>query len=223
MSRREMSAANGTFWQCVDRFPQTEHADKSAHMIVGMHGAVGLWEAAHKQLEKLQKALPKPELIAELKRKLYAMENLQLGKPPIQFEVKDTDGRPLSLAALKGKCVLLVFWATWCPHCQAEVPYIVDAGKKFRDRGLVVAGVSLDKDLKTLQEYCQSNGVRWPNHFDGKGWQNELALKFDVTEVPQLFLIDKDGILRFRNTRRELIAERVEKLLRGDFEEVKEE
>ena len=219
MSRREMSASHKTFWQAVDRFPQTEWADKSAQMIVGMHGAVGLWEGAHKQLDRLEKALPKPKLIAELTRKLYAMEHMQLGKPAIAFDVKDTEGRPMSLAAHRGKVVLLVFWATWCPPCRAEIPHLLDAHRRFRGRGLVVLGVSLDQDVDALRGFCKKAGITWPNYCDGRKWRNALALKFDITEIPQTYLIDRDGILRYKNTRRALIAVRVARMIEGRAQE----
>lgn len=219
MSRREMSVSHETFWQAVDRFPQTEWADKSAQMIVGMHGAVGLWQDAHVQLDRLEKALPKPKLIAELTRKLYAMEHMQLGKPAMTFDVKDTEGRPMSLAAHKGKVVLLVFWATWCPPCRAEMPHLLDAHRRFGGKGLVVLGVSLDQDVDALRGFCEKAGITWPNYCDGKKWENALALKFDIAEVPQTYLIDRNGILRYKNTRGPLLRTRVKRMIEGKVED----
>lgn len=219
MSRREMSVSCSTFWQAVERFPQTDWADRSAHMIVGMYGAVGLWEGAHKQVERLEKTLPKPRLIAEIKRKFHAMEHMQVGKPPVQFRVKDAKGKPLSLAAHKGKVVLLIFWASWCPPCREEVANVVQVYKQFHPKGLEVLGVSLDRDLESYRGFRKEAKVAWPNYVDGKGWKNELALKFDITEIPQVYLLDREGILRYKNTRRALVHTRVKRLLEGRIEE----
>ena len=219
MSRKEMSVSCSTFWQAVERFPQTDWADKSAHMIVGMYGAVGLWDGAHKQVERLEKTMPKPSLIAEIKRKFYAMEHMQVGKPPVQFSVKDADGKPLSLAAHKGKVVLLFFWASWCPPCREETANVAQAYKQFHGKGLEIVGVSLDRDLASYRGFCKEAKITWPNYVDGKGWKNELALKFDITEIPQIYLIDRAGILRYKNTRRALVRARVKRLLEGRIEE----
>lgn len=215
MSRREMSQARDTFWRVVRGFPQSEFADKSAHMIVGMYGAVGLWDGAHKQVAELRKAMPKPKLLAEIDRKLYAMEHMQPGKPPIAVDVRAIDDRPISTAAHKGKVVLLVFWATWCPPCRREIPYVIKAGELFGDRGLVILGVSLDSDLDALREYTKANGIKWPNYCDGKKWGSELALKFDITAVPQTYLIDREGKLRFKDSRSALLLSRVKRMIEG--------
>ena len=219
MSRKEMSVSCQAFWQAVDRFPQTDWADKSAHMIVGMYGAVGLWDGAHKQVERLERTVPKPSLIAEIKRKLYAMEHMQIGKLPVQFQVRDAAGKPLSLAAHRGQVVLLFFWASWCPPCREEVVNVVQVYEQLRGKGLVVVGVSLDRDLKAYRAFCREAKIAWPNYVDGKGWKNELALKFDITEIPQVYLLDREGILRYKNTRRALVRARVKRLIEGRIEE----
>ena len=223
MSRREMSLARNAFWRCIEQFPQTRYADRSAHMIVGMYGAVGLWDGAHKQVTKLGKLLPKPRLMEELKRRLYAMEHTQKGKPPIPFQASDLDGRALSLAQFKGRPVLLIFWASTDPNCQTEVPVVRNDVEPFERKGLAVVSVSLDRDQPALRAFMQKHKIAWPTHFDGKGRQNAIARKYDVTSLPDLYMIDERGLLRFTNTRRGLVPERLQKLFDHDYEEVEED
>ena len=223
MSRREMSLARKTFWECIEQFPQTRYADSGAHMIVGMYGAVGLWDGAHAQIDRLAKALPKPTLIEELKRRLYAMEHTQKGKPPIPFEVDDLDGKRMSLAQLKGRPVMLVFWSSQDPDCQRDVPAIAKRAAPFEAKGLAVVSVSLDRDLTALRDFMQKNGVKWRTHFDGQGRRNALALRYDVRLLPDVYMISEDGLLRFLNTRHELIPVRLQKLCDRDYEEIEED
>src|SRR5271170_1423049 len=77
-------------------------------------------------------------------------------KPAPDFTLNDTQGRPVTLSEYKGKVVLLDFWATWCPGCQYEIPWYIEFGKKYKDKGLVVIGVAMDKEgLTVVQPYMQ--------------------------------------------------------------------
>jgi len=223
MSRREMSLARKTFWQCIDSFPQSRYAERSAHMIVGMYGAVGLWDGAHKQLDRIAKALPKPAFIEDLRRRLYAMEHTQKGKPPIPFEVSGLDGKPMSLAQVKGKPVMLIFWSSEDPECAAEVAAIAQWTKPFEQKGLAVLSVSLDRKVAALKKFMAEQKITWRTHCDGKGKRNALALKYDVHLLPDIYMMSEDGLLRFTGTRGRLVPIRLQKLFDRDYEEIAED
>jgi thiol-disulfide isomerase/thioredoxin len=116
------------------------------------------------------------------------------GLPFPDFQEKDLDGKPLSVASRKGKVVLLDFWATWCGPCRAELPNVITAYKKYHDKGFEIIGVSLDSDRAKLDAFLKkTDGMTWPQYFDGEGWGNKIAVKYGVESIPFTVLIGKDG------------------------------
>ena len=128
-----------------------------------------------------------------------------------KIEVKFTavDGREVDLAKLKGKVVLIDFWATWCGPCVGEVPHVLDAYKKFHDKGFEIIGISLDRDKNLLTSFIKERGMAWPQSFESS---NALADKFGISSIPVMWLVDKEGNVATKNARADL-ARQVEKLL----------
>ncbi len=80
----------------------------------------------------------------------------------LNFTLKDMNGKPVSLADYKGKVILLNFWATWCPPCKLEIPAFVELEKQYRDKGLVILGVSIDDPIDKLAPFAHEYGVNYP-------------------------------------------------------------
>lgn len=134
-----------------------------------------------------------------------------LGKP---LEIKFTalDGREVDVSKMKGKVVLIDFWATWCGPCVAEVPNVKKAYEKLHPKGFEIVGISFDDDKEKLQKFVSRERMPWPQFFDGEGFGNKFGQQYGINGIPTMWLVDKQGNLREMNARDGLEA-KVEKLL----------
>jgi thiol-disulfide isomerase/thioredoxin len=113
--------------------------------------------------------------------------------PP--FVVTTLDGQRISMDDLKGKVVLLDFWATWCGPCREALPHMQKIAKKFDGEPLVVLSVSLDQNEQKWKDFIAKNGMTWPQYFDG-GFTGPISRMFAVNAIPHTFTIDADGVLQ---------------------------
>ncbi len=159
------------------------------------------------------KASPQPKIAALAADRLTARAARAAG-----FDLKFTavDGREVDLAKLRGKVVLIDFWATWCGPCKEEMPNVRRVYEAYHDKGFEVVAVSLDseKDKQKLLDYCRENNLPWPQFFDGKFWKNEIAVKFGIRSIPAMFLLDQDGKLVSTSARGPKLEAEVKRLLK---------
>lgn len=120
---------------------------------------------------------------------------IKKGAAPLPFSGTDLAGKPVSLAAYKGKVVLIDFWATWCGPCVAELPNVIKAYNKYHAQGFDIIGVSLDNapDRAKLQKFIKDHQMPWRQIFDGKGWEAANAKAWGVQSIPFTVLLGKDG------------------------------
>jgi len=133
---------------------------------------------------------------------------------PIDLKFTAVNGDLVDLTKMRGKVVLIDFWATWCPPCREEVPNVVAAYKKFHDQGFEIVGISLDKDKAKLDAFTKEHGMVWPQFFDGQGWNNKISSEFGIDSIPAMWLFDKNGKFVTADAREDLEAQ-VEKLLKA--------
>jgi thiol-disulfide isomerase/thioredoxin/uncharacterized protein YxeA len=121
-------------------------------------------------------------------------DSLVAGSTFSDFAEKDLNGQPISVAGFKGKVVLVDFWATWCGPCREELPDLITVYKKYHAAGFEIIGISLDSDRDKLDAFLkQTDGMVWPEYFDGQGWTSKLAMKYGVEAIPFSVLIGPDG------------------------------
>ena len=132
---------------------------------------------------------------------------------PLDIKFTSVDGKDVDLAKLRGKVVLVDFWATWCPPCRGEVPNVVAAYKKYHGQGFDIIGISLDQDKSALLSFTKEHDMTWPQDFDGQGWGNQISSGFGIQSIPAMWLVGKDGKLITTDAREDL-AGNIEKALK---------
>jgi thiol-disulfide isomerase/thioredoxin len=114
---------------------------------------------------------------------------------PLDLQFTALDGTKVDAKKLRGKIILIDFWATWCAPCMEEVPDVVKTYKDLHPAGLEIIGISLDQDKSLLTAVTRAQGMPWPQYFDGNGWQNTISSGFCITQIPTMWLVDKKGMV----------------------------
>jgi peroxiredoxin len=129
------------------------------------------------------------------------------------FSVKDISGRTVRLSSLKGKILLLDFWATWCPPCRVEIPHLLGIHRQFRDKEFVLISVSLDRDLQAARQFVKDKEMDWVHIIDWEAGR-AIANLYQVEYIPSTFVINRKGKIEARQLRGDELKNKIGALLK---------
>lgn len=144
-------------------------------------------------VSKFAPELDKSEYVKQLKELVEKNKNTAIGALAPDFTLNTPDGKPFQLSSLKGKVVLLDFWASWCGPCRQENPNVVKLYQQYHSKGLEIVGVSLDKTKEDWEQAIKDDKLDWTHVSELQYWNSEVAKLYSVNAIPQSFLLDKDG------------------------------
>ncbi|MCS6905101.1 MAG: TlpA disulfide reductase family protein [Bacteroidia bacterium] len=152
--------------------------------------------------EKYALTYPEAKHTVELKKNLETYGKVRIGKIAPEINLTTPEGKSLALSSLRGKVVLIDFWASWCKPCRMENPNVVRVYQLYKNKGFEVFSVSLDQEKAAWQAAIQQDGLVWPNHVsDLKGFESAAAKSYGVTGIPFTVLIDREGRIVAKNLR----------------------
>ncbi len=141
-----------------------------------------------------------PQVITFI-NKIKKLGGVDIGAEAPEVSLETPEGNMLALSSLKGKYVLIDFWASWCGPCRRENPNVVKMYEKFKDKDFEIYGVSLDKDKASWLKAIAADNLTWKHVSDLKFWQSEVVDKFSIKGIPQTYLLNKEGVIIAKNLR----------------------
>jgi peroxiredoxin len=161
-------------------------------------------------LDSKVKESPFAKMLAD---RILVLENVEVGKQAPDFTMKDTQGNTVTLSDLRGKVLLVDFWASWCGPCRKENPNIVSAYKRFNDKGFDILGVSLDRDKDSWLAAIKDDNLTWTHVSDLQYWNNAASKLYGVMSIPSNVLLDANGVIIARNLTGEDLIKKLEEVL----------
>ncbi|CAN5421413.1 TlpA disulfide reductase family protein [soil metagenome] len=141
---------------------------------------------------------------------------LAVGTMAPEITMNTPSEKPLALSSLKGRIVLIDFWASWCGPCRAENPNVVKAYNKYKTQGFDIYSVSLDKDMEKWKQAIKADGLAWNNHVcDFKFWQSPVVALYNFNSIPTNVLIDREGKILAKNLRGEALDKKLEEIFKS--------
>jgi len=163
--------------------------------------------------EKLSPAVKSSYYGDRVDKVIKAAAATAVGSVAPDFSQPGVDGNPLQLSSLRGKVVLVDFWASWCGPCRAENPNVVKAYNKYKEKGFEILGVSLDENAEAWKKAIADDKLVWQQVGDMKGWRNDAAQLYGINSIPASFLLDKEGKIIARDLRGEDLDKKLAEVL----------
>ncbi len=142
--------------------------------------------------QRFEKENPNSPHAKSLIGRVARIKGVSVGAQAPEIALSDTTGKPVPLSSLRGKYVLIDFWASWCGPCRAENPNVVRMYNKFKDKGFAIYSVSLDQAKANWTKAIRNDNLAWTHVSDLKFWQSAAAQQYGVQAIPATFLLDKE-------------------------------
>ncbi len=195
----------------VQEYPSSDDASEAMLQLAVGHEFAGETEQAIAWYEKIVAAFPESQSAkkaAGAKRRLQSVGNV------LEMYGSTMDGKTISLAALRGRVVLIHYWATWCEPCKQDLETLKKLQAKYARQGFNLIGINLDSERELAAQYLKSNPLPWPQLFEAGGLDGRLANELGVLTLPTMILLDKGGKVVNRNVHSGELDEALGKLLR---------
>lgn len=153
------------------------------------------------------------EYYLSLKQRVDDARKLAIGSPAPEITLPNPDGEIVPLSSLRGKYVLIDFWASWCKPCRRENPNVVKMYHEYKDKGFDIYSVSLDREKTHWKMAIEQDGLTWNHVSDLKYFQSEAAALYNIQGIPQTFLIDPDGNIIAKNLRGDALKQKLAEIL----------
>ncbi len=191
-----------------------QNTDKYSSMIAIQALEPDKYAEVYKALDAgLSKQYPNERSVMMFHDVVTKMLATTIGQEAPEILLPSPDGSQMALSSFRGKVVLIDFWASWCGPCRKEMPNVVKAYAKFKDKGFEIFGVSLDQDRDRWVEAIAKDGMTWPQVSDLKYWESAPARLYNVQSIPYTVLLDKEGKILYKNLRGAALEEKLAELL----------
>jgi peroxiredoxin len=185
----------------------------------GSSEAAGLFAEAEKQLGRVIKDYAdvptgQTNLGDVARAKLSALRHLSIGRPAQDIEGLTLDGKPMKLSDLRGRVVVLTFWADWCGYCRQFYAQQQSLVERLKDKPFALVGVNCDDDKDRASQVIDKSRLKWRHWWDGdKSAGERITKSWQVDSFPTVYVLDARGVIRYKDKRGEELEEAIDKLL----------
>lgn len=195
--------------QYIQRFADTVSSPVVAMFALGYLNTGGQNSSLNKTVANLRKRFPEHKALITLEQDLQrppvneqpVARAAMPGSQAPELTMNDVDDKPFSLSSLKGKYVLVDFWASWCAPCRDENPNVVNAFTRYKSKNFTVLGVSLDKEKQLWLDAIKADGLTWKHISDLKFWNSMAVQLYGLESIPSNVLLDPNGIIIAKDLR----------------------